>query len=92
MEIVPGLVDDGGRRLGSDRRQFSYTLHIPERRTLPDRRFVPVRRNGLDRRGGVERRVKAAIPALVELRSGKDRRSGIERRAPFARGVMAAPA
>jgi DNA-binding XRE family transcriptional regulator len=26
------------RRLGIDRRQFSYTKHIPERRTVKDRR------------------------------------------------------
>lgn len=36
--------DNGGRRLGIDRRQFSYAEHIPERRSGKDRR------NGLDRR------------------------------------------
>lgn len=36
--------DNGGRRLGIDRRQFSYPLHIPERRS------------GLDRRRGMDRR------------------------------------
>lgn len=36
--------DNGGRRKKSDRRQFSYTFHIPERR------------NGLDRRNGEDRR------------------------------------
>jgi hypothetical protein len=41
-----GLRDNGGRRSGRDRRQFSYTGHIPERRSGHDRR------NGLDRRSG----------------------------------------
>ena len=35
-----------GRRLGIERRQFSYTQHIPERRS------------GKDRRGGSDRRLK----------------------------------
>ncbi len=38
------LPDNGGRRLGIDRRQFSYYEHIPEKRSGKDRR------NGLDRR------------------------------------------
>ena len=38
------LRENGGRRLGFDRRQYSYTLHIPERRT------------GYDRRSGKDRR------------------------------------
>jgi hypothetical protein len=37
------LPDNGGRRMGIERRQFSYTLHIPERRSKE-------RRSGLDRR------------------------------------------
>ena len=37
------LLDNGGRRRG-DRRQFSYSCHVPERR------------NGLDRRSGMDRR------------------------------------
>jgi len=28
----------GGRRTGADRRSFSYSLHIPERRSHDDRR------------------------------------------------------
>ena len=36
--------DRGGRRLCKDRREFSFTAHIPERRTGRDRR------SGLDRR------------------------------------------
>ena len=30
--------DNGGERLGLDRRQFSYDRHIPERRSAKDRR------------------------------------------------------
>ncbi len=32
------LRDNGGRRIGFDRRSFSYSLHIPERRSHDDRR------------------------------------------------------
>lgn len=38
------LSDNAGRRIGVDRRQFSYTIHIPEGRSGKERR------NGLDRR------------------------------------------
>ena len=31
-------LDNEGRRSGSDRRNYSYTLHIPERRKGRDRR------------------------------------------------------
>jgi hypothetical protein len=36
--------DNGGRRSGGDRRKYSYTLYIPERRSGEDRR------DGKDRR------------------------------------------
>ena len=36
--------DNGGRRSGGDRRKYSYTLYIPERRSGKDRR------DGTDRR------------------------------------------
>jgi hypothetical protein len=36
--------DNGGRRLGIDRRQFSYSTYIPERRLGGERR------SGIDRR------------------------------------------
>lgn len=32
------MLDNGGRRSGGDRRNYSYTLHIPERRSGKDRR------------------------------------------------------
>jgi len=38
------LSDNGGRRTRIGRRQFSYTLHIPERRSGKERR------SGRDRR------------------------------------------
>ena len=44
------LIDNGGRRSGVDRRQFSYNAYIPEIRCGPDRR------SGKDRRSGIERR------------------------------------
>jgi hypothetical protein len=44
-EVTASFIrDNGGVRLGLDRRQFSYDRHIPERRSANDRR------NGLDRR------------------------------------------
>jgi len=44
--MKPILIDNGGRRLGVDRRQFSYLTHIPERRS------------GKERRSGSDRRLK----------------------------------
>ena len=38
------LLDNGGRRSGGDRRNYSYSMHIPERRSGKDRR------SGNDRR------------------------------------------
>jgi hypothetical protein len=64
--------DNGGRRSGRDRRQFSYTGHIPERRVREDLRQQLDRRSGLDRRA-------------VETRTpGIDRRNGKEQRFAFA--------
>ena len=66
------LIDNGGRRLGIDRRQFLYTNHIPDRRLCEDRRTGLERRNCLDRRRG-----KLVIAKnRKNLREGKDRRSG----------------
>ena len=80
------LIDNGGRRLGVDRRQFSYTSHIPDkrmdedRRTSVDRRDRPDRRNSIDRRSGKV----IIIKSVKDLRKGKNRRSDPERRAVFA--------
>ena len=62
------LRDNGGRRSGIDRRRFSYTSHIPERRRGSEQGEASDRRNGEDRRCGHDRR------------SGVDRRSLEERR------------
>jgi len=40
------LHNNGGRRSGIDRRQYSYDFHIPERRS------------GKERRSGLDRRIK----------------------------------
>ncbi len=40
-------LDNAGRRLGGDRRQFTYYIHIPERRS------------GMERRSGIDRRTAA---------------------------------
>ncbi len=37
-------IDNGGRRLGIERRQFSYSLYYPERRVGIERRCLPERR------------------------------------------------
>jgi hypothetical protein len=37
-------VDNGGRRFGLDRRNYFYTLHVPERRSGRDRRAIADRR------------------------------------------------
>ena len=50
------LIDNGGRRLGDDRRQFSYTNHIPDRRLGEDRRTGLDRRSRLDLREEKDRR------------------------------------
>ena len=36
----------GERRSGLERRQFTYTIHLPERRTGEDRRSAKDRRSG----------------------------------------------
>jgi len=48
------LADNGGRRSGGDRRNYSYTLHIPERRS------------GKDRRSGRDRRKSPRIKILQD--------------------------
>jgi len=49
------LKDNACRRSGIDRRQYSYSTHIPERRR-EDRRIGEERRSGKERRGGKDRR------------------------------------
>lgn len=38
------IFDNGGRRLGIERRQFDYSHYYPERRVGSDRRTLPERR------------------------------------------------
>ena len=58
---VFSLADSGGRRSGTDRRQFSYFSHIPERRCGQDRR------SGLDRRSGFDRRIRKKLLMLPDV-------------------------
>ena len=45
MESPAFIIDNGGRRLGIERRQFEYSLYVPERRLGIDRRISPERRD-----------------------------------------------
>ncbi|MGD9038863.1 MAG: hypothetical protein PVH82_04450 [Desulfobacteraceae bacterium] len=57
VEISPSFLSDrGGRRLGIDRRRFTYTLHIPERRIGGERRRTKDRRGELNQSMIVKRR------------------------------------
>ena len=44
--VAFNLGDNGGRRSGIERRRFSYSGHIPERRSGVDRRCGKDRRDG----------------------------------------------
>ncbi len=46
--MINGVIDNGGRRTGIERRRFLYAIHVPELRLGKDRR------NGIDRRNEVE--------------------------------------
>ena len=46
------IEDNGGRRKNTDRRRFTYTFHIPERR------------NGADRRSGKDRRSEDRLTSV----------------------------
>jgi hypothetical protein len=52
VSIMKNIIkNDERRRSGIERREFSYTIHIPERRSCKDeRRIGKGRRSGLDRR------------------------------------------
>jgi hypothetical protein len=50
------MEDNGGRRSGIERRQFSFNAHIPERRHGENRRSGKDRRSGMQWRKGKERR------------------------------------
>jgi hypothetical protein len=69
--IILELRDYGGRRSGIDRRYFSYSDHIPERRLDTDRRSKDERRTGSDRRHPEVQ----FIDTTDEKRASVDRRS-----------------
>lgn len=50
------IIDNGGRRSGVERRQYSYASHIPERRSGEERRSGNDRRDGVGNQLKVERR------------------------------------
>ncbi len=50
MKTLINLQKKQDRRSGYDRRQFSYTIHIPERRSQKDRRSGKDRRRDQNRR------------------------------------------
>jgi hypothetical protein len=68
--IIWELRDYGGRRSGIDRRYFSYSDHIPERRRFVDRRTLENRRSGQDRRFPDIQKI-----GMTDKRRGVDRRS-----------------
>ena len=57
MKMEFKLADNGGTRLGIDRRKFHYTAYIPEKRSGMDRRKRFDRRNLMARRRKSERRM-----------------------------------
>ena len=73
-------IDNGGRRLGIERRQFSYTDYIPSRRSSKKRRSSSTdRRNDIDRRNGT----RCTKFTAKERRKTIERRNGLKRRATF---------
>jgi len=72
-KITWKLRDNGGRRSGIDRRYFSYSDHIPERRHKKERRSLE------DRRAGFERRHNRDDMNLMP----EEQRLGIERRSDW---------
>ena len=83
---VIAIIDNGGRRSGIDRRQFSYTEHIPARRSSNERRSSLDRRSKIDRRNVLDRRtIKGSMKTIkIDGRKNKDRRYFVERRTSFA--------
>ena len=86
------LIDNGGRRTGIKRREFSYTNHLPNGRTKKERRNGVDRRSGLERRKDKNRRSGMIIFKKIQrpendLREGTDRRSSLDRRITFAKAL-----
>jgi hypothetical protein len=70
-KIIWEIRDNGGKRSGIERRYFSYSDHIPERRHEKDRRTLEDRRHGLDRR----RTDADQFDIVNDQRVGADRRT-----------------
>lgn len=80
-EVVFNPADNNSRRAGIERRIFSYTGYIPERRSGDQRRKTIQRRSGADRRSGIDRRKAQSAPyGLKDRRERTERRSGLDRR------------
>ncbi len=54
-------IDSGGRRLGIDRREFLYAIHIPERRSGRQRRSEMDRRSDASFRFSIDMERRAAL-------------------------------
>jgi len=90
--ITSELIDNGGRRIGVKRREFSYTNHLPNGRSEKDRRGGVDRRSGLERRKDKDRRsgkitFKKIQRPENDLREGIDRRNGLDRRVVFSTDI-----
>ena len=90
--ITSELIDNGGRRIGVKRREFSYTNHLPNGRSEKDRRSGVDRRSGLERRKDKDRRsgkitFKKIQRPENDLREGIDRRNGLDRRVVFSTDI-----
>ncbi len=91
--ITSELIDNGGRRIGVKRREFSYAKHVPNGRSKRDRRSGVDRRSGLERRKDKDRRSGMIILKKIQrpendLREGIERRSGLDRRIAFTRALF----
>ena len=91
--ITSELIDNGGRRIGVKKREFSYTNHLPNGRSEMDRRSGVDRRSGLERRKDKDRRsgkivLKKTQRPENDLREGIDRRSGLDRRRSFTGALV----
>ena len=92
--ITSELIDNGGRRIGLKRREFSSTNHLPNGRSDKDRRSGVDRRSGLQRRKDRDRRNGMIIVKKIQrpendLREGIDRRTGLDRRRFFTGALVA---
>jgi hypothetical protein len=78
--VVFNLRDNGGRRLGVDRRRFSYADHFPERRLGEERRSGQDRRGKAERRTESDRRSGNHLDSLGDRQGRVDNRSAVDRR------------